>query len=89
VPKVHSAVVRLEFHPPADHVRDEQVFEGMVRSIFTQRRKTLANALRSFADVRGVEPRTVLSAAGIDDSRRPETLSLAELARLADLLTSP
>ena len=89
VPQVHSAVIRLDFHEPADPVRDEQVFEQMVRSIFTQRRKTLANALRSFAEARGVQPRVALAAAGIEDSRRPETLSLAELARLADLLASP
>jgi 16S rRNA (adenine1518-N6/adenine1519-N6)-dimethyltransferase len=89
VPKVHSAVARLEFHAPADRVRDEQVFERMVRSIFTQRRKTLANALRPFAEMQRAEPRTVLAAAGIDDSRRPETLSLPELARLSDLLASP
>ena len=89
VPQVHSAVIRLNFREPADPVRDEQVFEQMVRSIFTQRRKTLANALRSFAETRGKEARTVLAAGGVDHSRRPETLSLAELARLADLLTSP
>ena len=89
VPQVHSAVVRLEFHQPADPVRDEHVLEQMVRSIFTQRRKTLANALRAFAETRGREPRTVLAAAGVDDSRRPETLSLAEVTRLADLLSSP
>jgi 16S rRNA (adenine1518-N6/adenine1519-N6)-dimethyltransferase len=89
VPKVHSAVARLEFHPPAEHVRDEQVFEELVRSIFTQRRKTLANALRAFAEIHRADPRTVLATAQIDDRRRPETLSLAELARLADLLTSP
>jgi 16S rRNA (adenine1518-N6/adenine1519-N6)-dimethyltransferase len=65
------------------------VFEQMVRSIFTQRRKTLANALRSFAGMKGADPRTILAEANIDGSRRPETLSLAELARLADLLTSP
>ena len=89
VPQVHSAVVRLDFREPAVPVRDEQVLEQLVRSIFTQRRKTLANALRSFAEGRGTPARTVLGAAGIDDSRRPETLSLDELARLADLLTSP
>jgi 16S rRNA (adenine1518-N6/adenine1519-N6)-dimethyltransferase len=88
-PQVHSAVVRLEFHPPADPVRDERVFEQLVRSIFTQRRKTLANALRPFAELQGSEPRAVLDAARIDRSRRPETLAPGELARLADLLTSP
>ena len=48
-PKVHSAVVRLAFRPPAVLVRDERRFEAMVRSMFTQRRKMLGNALEPFA----------------------------------------
>ena len=82
-PKVHSAVVRLTFRPPAVAVANEGVFEGMVRSMFTQRRKTLANALASFASDRGQRAGEVLRAAGVDPSRRPETLTLDELARLA------
>ena len=89
VPQVHSAVIRLDYRQPEVPVRDERVFEQMVRSIFTQRRKTLANALRAFAETRGLQSRILLAEAGIDDTRRPETLSLAELARLADILTSP
>ena len=55
-PKVHSAVVRLTFRPPAVAVANEAVFEGMVRSMFTQRRKTLSNALKPFAESRGARP---------------------------------
>ena len=89
VPKVYSAVIRLDFRPPAVRIRDEVVFEQLVRSIFTQRRKTLLNAVRSFAEARGTDSRHALGAAEIDGSRRPETLTLPELARLADALTSP
>jgi len=87
-PKVHSAVVRLTFRPPLTPPRDEQVFEAMVRSAFTQRRKTLANALASFADARGMRAVEALQASGIAPSRRPETLDLAELTRLADCFTA-
>lgn len=87
-PKVHSAVVALTFRPPAVALRDEVLFEKMVRSIFTQRRKTLGNALAPFATSRGFDPRAVLAAAGIEAIRRPETLQLTELARLADGLTA-
>ena len=52
-PKVHSAVVRLTFRPPPVPIDDERQFEAMVRSMFTQRRKTLANALAAFAGERG------------------------------------
>lgn len=86
VPKVHSAVVRLTFRPPAVPLTDERTFETMVRSMFTQRRKTLANALRPFADSRDHDAGTALRRAGIDPRRRPETLQLDELARLAELL---
>ena len=83
-PKVHSAVVRLSFRPPAVAVANEPVFEGMIRSMFTQRRKTLSNALKPFAESRGRSAAGALEAAGVDPSRRPETLQLTELARLAD-----
>ncbi len=87
-PKVHSAVVRLTFRPPPTPPRDEAVFSAMVRSMFTQRRKTLANALAPFADSRSLRAGPELEAAGIDPARRPETLDLAELTRLADLFGS-
>jgi len=82
-PKVHSAVVRLGFRPPPVPIADERQFEAMVRSMFTQRRKTLGNALAAFAGNHGQRAGDVLRAAGIDPSRRPETLSLEELAALA------
>ena len=83
-PTVRSAVVSLRFRPPAVALTDEAVFESMVRTIFTQRRKTLLNALRPFAVARNRDARRELADAGIDSSRRPETLHLTELARLAD-----
>jgi 16S rRNA (adenine1518-N6/adenine1519-N6)-dimethyltransferase len=82
-PRVHSAVVRLDFRPPTVALRDAVLFEQMVRSIFTQRRKTLLNALRPFARSRGLDSRSILELAGIDGTRRPEMLDLVELARLA------
>jgi 16S rRNA (adenine1518-N6/adenine1519-N6)-dimethyltransferase len=83
-PKVHSAVVRLSFRPPAVVLRDEQLFERMVKTMFMQRRKTLSNALKPFADTRSRTASAALADAGIDPRRRPETLQLTELARLAD-----
>jgi 16S rRNA (adenine1518-N6/adenine1519-N6)-dimethyltransferase len=85
-PKVHSAVIRLTFRPSPVQIRDREVFDAMVRSVFTQRRKTLLNALQSFAGLRGVDSGTALREAGIDAARRAETLDLSELARLADVL---
>ena len=87
-PRVHSAVVHFRFRPPSVAVADERVFEGMVRSMFTQRRKTLLNALRPYASSRHAEAASALAAAAIDTRRRPETLQLTELARLADYFAS-
>jgi len=82
-PKVWSAVVRMRFRPPPVEIADLSLFEALVKSIFTQRRKTLSNALKAFAATRGLEAASVIAAAEIDGRRRPETLSLPELARLA------
>jgi len=89
-PKVWSAVVRIRFRPPtvALPADSRRLFEALVRSIFVHRRKTLGNALRPMATSLGVEPKTVLLSAGIDPSRRPETLHLAELAALVAAMGS-
>src|SRR5687768_662570 len=83
-PEVRSALIRLTFRRPDFDLKDPALFEQMVRSMFTQRRKTLANALSPFAAHIGTEPSTVLAGAGIDPRRRPETLEVIEIARLAD-----
>jgi 16S rRNA (adenine1518-N6/adenine1519-N6)-dimethyltransferase len=87
-PKVHSAVIRLTFRGPAVRLVDERVFSALVRSVFTQRRKTLGNALKPFAETRRLDSRAVLRAARIDPVRRPETLTLDEFGHLANLLTT-
>jgi len=84
-PRVHSAVVSLTFRPPTVRLADEALFQAMVRSMFTQRRKMIGNALAPFATSRGADPRRALDRAEIDPTRRPETLQLEELARLADV----
>jgi 16S rRNA (adenine1518-N6/adenine1519-N6)-dimethyltransferase len=85
-PKVHSAVVRLTFVPSRVPPEVEPAFERLVRVIFMQRRKTLANALRPFAEPLGRDARAALAEAGIDPAARPETLDLAALVRLAAVL---
>ena len=85
-PKVLSALVRLRFRPPDPPVADAATFAAIVQAVFTRRRKTLANALLAFgAGVGSPTPADALSAAGLDGTRRPETLAIAEFARLADV----
>jgi 16S rRNA (adenine1518-N6/adenine1519-N6)-dimethyltransferase len=88
-PKVHSALVRLTFVPPRVPAELDATFEPMVRVMFTQRRKTVANALKPFADARGRDARSALTAAGIDPACRPETLDLPALVRLSAALAAP
>ena len=87
-PKVWSAVVRLTFRPPVVDLPDgrRRMFDVLLRSIFAHRRKTLANALKPLASSRGLDSRALVEAAGIDGTRRPESLHLVELVKLADAL---
>ncbi len=79
-PKVHSSVIRLRFRAPTVDIGDYAAFEGLVRTLFQQRRKTAANALKPLLPDHASDR---LRAADIDPQRRPETLSLAELATLS------
>jgi 16S rRNA (adenine1518-N6/adenine1519-N6)-dimethyltransferase len=81
-PKVTSAVVRLRFRPPAVDVGSRAAFTRVVRGLFLQRRKTLLNAFRPIADSFGRSSAEVLDHAGVDPGRRPETLTLDEVARV-------
>lgn len=86
VPKVDSAVLRLTVLPePAAACRDYALFEKVVSAAFSQRRKTLANSLKS---LKGINPDTIprIKDTGIDPTRRAETLSVAEFAALTDFL---
>ena len=82
-PKVTSAVVRLRFRAPLVDVGDPAVFERVVRGVFLQRRKTLLNAVRPVADSFGRVPAQIIERARLDQSKRPQNLTLHEMARLA------
>jgi 16S rRNA (adenine1518-N6/adenine1519-N6)-dimethyltransferase len=87
-PKVSSSVVRLVFRPPTVQLQDRALFTRMVRIVFTQRRKTMANALKPFAEPFALSAADALATARLDGQRRPETLQLVELARLADVFAA-
>jgi 16S rRNA (adenine1518-N6/adenine1519-N6)-dimethyltransferase len=82
-PKVHSAVVQLRFRPPRVEVGSRDAFERVVRGLFLQRRKTLANALKPVAASFGHSSLEILQKTGLDGGRRPETLSVEDIASLA------
>jgi 16S rRNA (adenine1518-N6/adenine1519-N6)-dimethyltransferase len=83
VPKVDSALVHIGIlDKPAVSVKDEKFFFRVIKTAFSQRRKMLANSLKPVAE--DIKEKLVL--AGIEPTRRPETLSIEEFARLADVL---
>jgi 16S rRNA (adenine1518-N6/adenine1519-N6)-dimethyltransferase len=87
-PNVDSAVIRLtKRKTPIVEVKDENFFFTVTRASFAQRRKTLLNNLQSGLP-NGKEKKdiilTVLAETEIEPSRRGETLSIEEFARLSD-----
>lgn len=89
IPKVDSAVLRLERRPqPAVDVEDADVFFSVVRAGFAQRRKQLRNSLSVGLRRPAEEIASALAAAGIDPRRRPETLTLKEWEQVYRALAS-
>jgi len=79
-PKVDSAIVRLTPHAQLPHpVTSIDRLQTIVKQAFTMRRKTLRNALGALFS------EDELESVGIDTGLRPENLSLADYARLANL----
>ncbi len=85
-PEVDSAVIVCVVRKtPAVAVKDEPLFFRVVKAAFGQRRKTIANALKTL----GVSRERIdgaLSAADVATERRGETMSLAEFAAVTDAL---
>ena len=89
MPEVTSAVVRLDFSA-APPVRLPSAFGPLVRGIFT-------HAAEDAGERPGAgcgQPQSdclaaVLDSAGLDGRRRPETLAVDELVRLAEALDRP
>ena len=86
VPKVDSAILRLDVHPqPIVDVPAEPFFT-VVRAGFGQKRKQLLNSLTAGLARPKAEISAALECAGIDPMRRAETLALAEWAALCRCL---
>lgn len=78
-PRVESTFLRFEPHAQAPvEVTDRATFGALVRHLFSRRRKTLKSSLRGLLDETGI------ASAGCDPVARPETLAIADFARLAE-----
>jgi 16S rRNA (adenine1518-N6/adenine1519-N6)-dimethyltransferase len=79
IPKVDSAIIKVDIHPaPAIPASQLELFFTLAKAGFSQRRKTLRNALSAGMHLDPHQTEARLIAAGIDPMRRAETLSMAE-----------
>jgi len=84
-PRVYSAIVELRPRPSPFQIAHPEVFSAVARALFSHRRKSVRNALRSEEAVLG----DILERLDGSDplmKRRAETLSPEEIAGLADRL---
>ena len=86
-PKVTSSVVTMPRRetPPAEVMSEARMF-AVVRAAFNQRRKTLCNALSAGLGLPKDTVAAAIAAAGLPETVRGETLSIAQFAALSDLL---
>ena len=86
-PNVGSTVMRMKRYPaPPVSVRDEKQMFRIIRAVFNQRRKTLANAVANFDGLSfsKEDVQSAVSACGFRSDVRGETLTLAEFAAFSD-----
>jgi 16S rRNA (adenine1518-N6/adenine1519-N6)-dimethyltransferase len=87
-PEVDSTVVELHIEKvPRVPLADEKTFELVKTSAFQQRRKMLRSSLCSIPGVNKQMLNDVQKRSGIDLSRRGETLTISEMAALADSIS--
>jgi 16S rRNA (adenine1518-N6/adenine1519-N6)-dimethyltransferase len=85
-PKVDSAVVRVDFFPePRIPAYELEIFFRLAKAGFSQKRKTLRNALAAGLGLPAGQAEAMLDKAGVDPRRRAETLDLAEWNRLVEV----
>ena len=86
-PRVESAVVRCVPREPDYAVADEAFFLRFVKALFTQRRKTVRNAIRNTAHISGLADADAVVSATDGDvlSKRPGDLPPASFAALAQV----
>jgi 16S rRNA (adenine1518-N6/adenine1519-N6)-dimethyltransferase len=86
-PAVESAVVRTTPREPSYSVPDDEFFMQFLKAIFTQRRKTMRNAVRNTVHISGLDDGDAVVDAADEDlmSRRAGSVSPAEFAQLTRL----
>ena len=82
-PKVTSAIVRIDVYPrPVVAFDSEDHFFALARGAFSAPRKQIRNSLANGLRIPAQAAEAMLSSAGVDPRRRPQTLSLPEWGNL-------
>jgi 16S rRNA (adenine1518-N6/adenine1519-N6)-dimethyltransferase len=86
-PKVDSAVVNIDLYSqpriPAEHL---DTFFSLAKAAFSQKRKTLRNAISGSTHLSPAEAEALLRAAEINPGRRAQTVSIEEWCKLSEIL---
>ncbi len=80
-PKVDSAIVRITPYTPGFSILDRSMYQSVIDTAFSTRRKTLSNALKPLCNIDDIR------AVDIDPGLRAERVAPEEFAALANLLT--
>ena len=84
-PHVVSSFIRIDTYPqPPVTPRDEKLFLKLINAAFAMRRKTLCNNLKAAFGLDQTAARAAIVGVGLDERVRGESLTLTELARVAD-----
>ena len=84
-PKVDSAILRIDiYQEPLVPPEILKTFFKLIKAGFSQKRKTLRNALASRLHIPAKEAEALLTSAGVDFMRRAETLSIDEWKSLCE-----
>ena len=79
-PNVDSAVIRIDLHRELPLSQEEEkFFFSVVKAGFSQRRKTLANALSSNMGIAKQEVYDTLATLGLSEQSRIEALTMEQL----------
>ena len=89
-PGVGSAVIRLtRYEEPPVTVKDESLMFKLIRASFNQRRKTLQNGIANSPELpySKAQVEKALEKMGLAANVRGESLTLAEFAKLSDIIS--
>jgi Dimethyladenosine transferase (rRNA methylation) len=83
-PNVDSSILTIEIYPtPLIPKEFLETFFKLIKGGFSQKRKTLRNALSSGLSISPTDAAALLNRAEIDPMRRAETLSIEEWLKLS------